>query len=148
MGGDNGLPVCGDLPSLIPYRLSGSDMEGVLTYRGSRRRMAAPPTRARCWLWLRRRRDAGAVDRRRGDAPRARHRDTPLTALIEAARQQCYPALSLSVEPDNPARRLYERHRFQVVGTSGGSLTMLLIGLRDGRVFVGLVGERLVVDRV
>jgi len=28
----------------------------------------------------------------------------------------------LSVEPDNPARRLYERHGFQVIG----SLTMLL----------------------
>jgi len=49
-----------------------------------------------------------------------------LEALIEAAREQHYPALSLSVEPDNPARRLYERHGFQVVGTVDGSLTMLL----------------------
>jgi len=32
----------------------------------------------------------------------------------------------LSVEPDNPARRLYERYGFQVVGTVDGSLTMLL----------------------
>ncbi len=49
-----------------------------------------------------------------------------LEALIEAAREQRYQALSLSVEPDNPARRLYERHGFQVVGTVDGSLTMLL----------------------
>jgi len=51
-----------------------------------------------------------------------------LEALIEAARAQRYPALSLSVEPDNPARRLYERHGFQVIGTVKGSLTMLLPG--------------------
>ncbi len=49
-----------------------------------------------------------------------------LEALIEAARAQRYQALSLSVEPDNPARRLYERHGFQVIGTVDGSLTMLL----------------------
>jgi len=49
-----------------------------------------------------------------------------LEALIEAARAQRYQALSLSVEPDNPARRLYERHGFQVTGTVDGSLTMLL----------------------
>jgi ribosomal protein S18 acetylase RimI-like enzyme len=30
------------------------------------------------------------------------------------------------VGPDNPARRLYERHGFQVIGTVDGSLTMLL----------------------
>jgi len=40
-----------------------------------------------------------------------------LEALIEAARAQRNPALSLSVEPDNPARRLYERYGFQVIGT-------------------------------
>ncbi len=49
-----------------------------------------------------------------------------LEALIEAAREQRYHALSLSVEPDNPARRLYERHGFRVIGTVDGSLTMLL----------------------
>jgi len=32
----------------------------------------------------------------------------------------------LSVEPDNPARRLYERFGFQQVGDADGSLTMLL----------------------
>ena len=46
--------------------------------------------------------------------------------LLGAAREQRHEALSLSVEPDNPARRLYERCGFQVVGTVGGSLTMLL----------------------
>jgi len=39
-----------------------------------------------------------------------------LEALIVTARQQRYDAMSLSVEPDNPARRLYERCGFQVVG--------------------------------
>jgi len=32
----------------------------------------------------------------------------------------------VSVEPDNPAHRLYKRHGFQVTGTVDGSLTMLL----------------------
>jgi len=49
-----------------------------------------------------------------------------LEALIVSARQQRYDAMSLSVEPDNPARRLYERCGFQVVGAVDGSLTMLL----------------------
>jgi len=46
--------------------------------------------------------------------------------LVVSARAQRYEALSLSVEPDNPARRLYERCGFQVVGAVDGSLTMLL----------------------
>lgn len=49
-----------------------------------------------------------------------------LEALIVSAREQHHPALSLSVEPDNPARRLYERWKFQVVGAVDGLLTMLL----------------------
>jgi len=49
-----------------------------------------------------------------------------LVALVGSAREQRHEALSLSVEPDNPARRLYERCGFQVVGTVDGSLTMLL----------------------
>ncbi len=49
-----------------------------------------------------------------------------LEALVVSARVQRYEALSLSVEPDNPALRLYGRCGFQVVGTVDGSLTMLL----------------------
>ena len=47
-----------------------------------------------------------------------------LGALIERARREGVRALSLSVEPDNPARRLYERHGFVRRGTTGGSWTM------------------------
>lgn len=46
-----------------------------------------------------------------------------LTALIEQARGH-YPALSLSVDPQNPAMRLYERLGFTVVGAVGTSVTM------------------------
>ncbi|NUP75750.1 MAG: GNAT family N-acetyltransferase [Sinomonas sp.] len=49
-----------------------------------------------------------------------------LRSLIEEARAAGIPTLSLSVEPDNHARRLYERTGFQPIGTNGGSLTMLL----------------------
>jgi len=49
-----------------------------------------------------------------------------LEALVVSAREQRYDAMSLSVEPDNPARRLYEQCGFQVVGAVDGSLTMLL----------------------
>jgi ribosomal protein S18 acetylase RimI-like enzyme len=49
-----------------------------------------------------------------------------LTALIVAARGAGSAALSLSVEPDNAARRLYERFRFHRVGVVDGSFTMLL----------------------
>ena len=43
--------------------------------------------------------------------------------LIAATPQ--IPAISLSVDPDNAARKLYERFGFQMVGTSGTSITML-----------------------
>lgn len=58
-----------------------------------------------------------------------------LKALIVSARLQGHAAMSLSVDPDNPARRLYERCGFRVVGAVGGSLTMLLSlrGSGDGR---------------
>lgn len=49
-----------------------------------------------------------------------------LQALITASRQAGLPALSLSVEADNDARRLYERAGFDQVGSAGGSLTMVL----------------------
>jgi ribosomal protein S18 acetylase RimI-like enzyme len=48
-----------------------------------------------------------------------------MTALIEAVRET-YPALSLSVSADNPARRLYERLGFETVKVEGDSMTMQL----------------------
>lgn len=49
-----------------------------------------------------------------------------LTALIDETRARNLPALSLSVEPDNPAANLYRRLGFREIGTFGGSLTMVL----------------------
>jgi len=49
-----------------------------------------------------------------------------LEALVASAREQGRSAVSLSVEPDNPARHLYERFGFQVVSAVNGSLSMLL----------------------
>ncbi len=49
-----------------------------------------------------------------------------LNVLIANARKQGLASLSLSVEPDNGARRLYERAGFRQVDQVGGSLTMLL----------------------
>lgn len=49
-----------------------------------------------------------------------------LSAVIARARDDGVASLSLSVEADNYARRLYERVGFTTVGTVGGSLTMLL----------------------
>jgi len=50
-----------------------------------------------------------------------------LQALVRLARDDGYPALSLSVSPDNPARRLYESEGFRRVGESGTSWTYLLV---------------------
>jgi ribosomal protein S18 acetylase RimI-like enzyme len=47
-----------------------------------------------------------------------------LGALLERAREEGFQALSLSVEPDNPALKLYEKLGFRKVGESGGSRTM------------------------
>jgi ribosomal protein S18 acetylase RimI-like enzyme len=51
------------------------------------------------------------------------------TGLIEALKRALVAAgfdrVSLSVEPDNPARRIYERAGFERVGASGGSWTLL-----------------------
>jgi len=49
-----------------------------------------------------------------------------LDALVEMARADGQRALSLSVEPDNPALRLYERAGFSRVPNEGGAWTMLL----------------------
>jgi ribosomal protein S18 acetylase RimI-like enzyme len=49
-----------------------------------------------------------------------------LDALIAEARREGHPALSLSVSPENFARRLYESAGFTKVGESGTSWTMLL----------------------
>jgi GNAT superfamily N-acetyltransferase len=51
--------------------------------------------------------------------------DELLTALLERARKSGFDRVSLSVEPDNPALKLYERHGFRQVGEKGGSLTMV-----------------------
>ena len=48
-----------------------------------------------------------------------------LAALERAARRRGLAGLSLSVERDNPALALYERHGFQRAGGLGGSLTMI-----------------------
>ena len=49
-----------------------------------------------------------------------------LDALVDVARDEGHRAVSLSVEPDNPARRLYERAGFVRVADDGGAWTMLL----------------------
>ena len=48
-----------------------------------------------------------------------------LAALVEEARQSGFDALSLSVEPDNPAVRLYSRLGFEPVGHAVDALTMI-----------------------
>jgi ribosomal protein S18 acetylase RimI-like enzyme len=45
--------------------------------------------------------------------------------LISAAREHRLPALSLSVEIDNGARRLYQRVGFEKFNVVGGTLTLL-----------------------
>jgi GNAT superfamily N-acetyltransferase len=48
-----------------------------------------------------------------------------LLALIDRAREAGYTSLSLSVEPGNPARKLYERHGFEVVDEGAEAWTMV-----------------------
>ncbi len=49
-----------------------------------------------------------------------------LRALIELARADGMPALSLSVAPHNRSRMLYQQEGFEKVGENGGSWTMRL----------------------
>jgi ribosomal protein S18 acetylase RimI-like enzyme len=49
-----------------------------------------------------------------------------LLGLITEGRTRGIPGLGLSVEPENPALRLYKRLGFEVVGGTGGSITLLL----------------------
>lgn len=48
-----------------------------------------------------------------------------LSALLEQARADGFAAVSLSVEPDNPALRLYEKYGFAKVGERGGAWLMV-----------------------
>jgi ribosomal protein S18 acetylase RimI-like enzyme len=45
--------------------------------------------------------------------------------LLDRAREDGFPGVSLSVEPDNPARGLYERLGFERAGAVGGAWTLL-----------------------
>lgn len=49
-----------------------------------------------------------------------------MEALIEEAAAEGFKALSLSVDPNNPAVRLYERFGFKEVGVEGTSIVMKL----------------------
>jgi ribosomal protein S18 acetylase RimI-like enzyme len=51
--------------------------------------------------------------------------DELLQELIAKAREAGYARLSLSVEPGNPARKLYERHGFSVVDEGAEAWTMV-----------------------
>lgn len=50
-----------------------------------------------------------------------------LTELIDGARQAGHERLSLSVEPDNPAVKLYRSLGFEPVDRSGGAETLLRV---------------------
>ena len=51
--------------------------------------------------------------------------DELLQALLAKAKDAGYERLSLSVEPGNPARKLYERHGFEVVDEGDAAWTMV-----------------------
>lgn len=55
-----------------------------------------------------------------------------LRELLRVAFDEECRGVSLSVEPDNPARALYSSMGFRVVGTNGGALTMVAEAT-DGR---------------
>lgn len=47
-----------------------------------------------------------------------------LKKMIEQTKKQGFTSLSLSVDADNPAYRLYEKHGFQKVNKTGTSWNM------------------------
>lgn len=49
-----------------------------------------------------------------------------LEALIAQAREAGFPGLSLSLDPRNPAVRLYQRLGFEPAATDGSSVVMLI----------------------
>jgi GNAT superfamily N-acetyltransferase len=51
--------------------------------------------------------------------------DELLQALLEKATAEGFARLSLSVEPGNPARKLYERHGFAVADEGADAWTMV-----------------------
>jgi GNAT superfamily N-acetyltransferase len=56
-----------------------------------------------------------------------------LGRLVEAARAESFPALSLSVSPKNYALKLYSSMGFRRVGESGSSWTLMLrLAAKDG----------------
>ena len=56
-----------------------------------------------------------------------------LGSLVEVARADGYPALSLSVSPKNYALKLYTSMGFRRVGESGSSWTLVLSLGKEGR---------------
>ena len=56
-----------------------------------------------------------------------------LEALMEQARAEGHEALSLSVETQNPSRKLYERHGFEVVDRGSEAWTMKAAVGAEGR---------------
>ncbi len=64
-----------------------------------------------------------------GVRPQSRNRgigSSLLSSLRRSATERGFHALSLSVEADNPALRLYVRSGFRVITRSGGACTMRL----------------------
>src|SRR5262245_42974942 len=47
-----------------------------------------------------------------------------LSGLLDQAREDGFATVSLSVEPDNPALKLYEKHGFKKVGEHGHAWVM------------------------
>ncbi len=76
-------------------------------------------------LRVHRRGDAGVVDRGRPEQARQSGLGSELLdALMAKARADGYEAISLSVEKDNPAVALYERHGFERVARTTALYTM------------------------